>query len=171
MRRLLLGVLFLAAAMVLGDTVLDACGSKFLVGARSARYQRLQTALHPSTILFYWEDDPTTEEDDEASWAEVRAAIEKVGHRFEMATNRSTFDSAVRAGKFEIIMMSLNEARSRQTDVAAIAPDSVLLPFVEFPTRPEYSKAKREFGQVLKIPATVSQLLSTIDKAQQSRGL
>lgn len=171
MRRLLCGVLFLAAGLALSDTVLDACGSKFLVGARSARYQRLQTALHPSTILFYWEDDPTTVEDDEASWGDVRAAIEKVGHRFEMTTDRSAFESAVRAGKFEIVMMTLEEARRRKTDVAAIAPDVVLLPFVEFPTRPEYSKAKHEFGQVLKIPATVSQLLSTIDKAQQSRGL
>ena len=170
MRRLLLAGL-LIAVLPAGDAVLDACGSKFLVGARSARYQRLQTALHPTSILFYWPDDPTTVEDDPETWDGVREAIEKVGHRFEMVMKPSDLESAIRAGKFEIIMMTLGEARNRQANIGALAPDAVILPFVEFATRPEYSKAKREFGQVLKIPATTSQLLTTIDKAQQNRGL
>ena len=171
MRRALFAVVLLAGVAFVTDAVLDACGSKFLVGARTARYQRLQAAVHPASILFYWELDMTSTDAEEGSWDDVQAAIEKVGHRIEVANDQAALRSAMRGGQFDIVMMSLTDAKRWRGDVDMLAPNTILLPFVEFPTRPVYSQAKREFGQVLKIPSTMGKLLSTLDKAQQNRGL
>ena len=47
----------------LNDAVLRACGSKFLVANKGARYQRVLASIQPTSILFYWPQDEYTEEE------------------------------------------------------------------------------------------------------------
>ncbi len=170
MRRLLLVCSLLLGTAIVGDFVLDACGSKFLVGARSARYQRLQMTMNPASILWYYEEGPDTPEDER--WdPEFAAWMEKIGHTIELAGDPDELRSAMLAGKFDVVILQIDQAREHRAELEMLAGDAVLLPMLVFPTRPEYSKAKREFGTVLKTPSTTSGLLSAIDKAQKSRGL
>ena len=170
MRRLLLVGSLLLGTAVVGDFVLDACGSKFLVGARSARYQRLQMTMNPASILWYSQEDANTPEDER--WdPEFEAYMEKIGHTIEMASDLDELRSAMLAGKFDVVILQIDLLREERAELESLAADAVLLPTLLFPTRPEYSKAKREFGTVLKYPATMSGFLSAIDKAQRSRGL
>ncbi len=170
MRRLLLGCSLLLGTAIVGDFVLDACGSKFLVGARSARYHRLQMTMNPASILWYYEEGPDTPEDER--WdPEFEAWMEKIGHTIELAGDPDELRSAMLGGKFDIVILDIDFAREQRTELESLAVDAVLLPTLLFPTRSEYSKAKREFGTVLKYPATMGGLLSAIDKAQRSRGL
>lgn len=170
MRRLQLLCLVLAGTAFLTDPVLDACGSKFLVGARSARYQRLLVTMNPARILWYYEEKQDTPEDER--WdPEFEAYMEKVGHTIEVAGSFDELRSAMRAGKFDIVILEIDYARELRSELESLSPGSVLLPVLEFPSRPEYSKAKREFGTVLKFPSTESGILSTIEKAQQARGV
>lgn len=170
MRRFLLALALLAGTAVVTDAVLDACGSKFLVGARTARYQRLQAAVNPATILFYYQVDPNDPES-EGGWDDVTAVLSKVGHSIEPTTDENELKRALSSGKFDVVMMTIDDARDRRAEVQTLAPDTILLPMMEFPTRPQYSRAKREFGQVLQTPSTLARLLSTIEKAQEDRGL
>ena len=170
MRRLLLVCSLLLGTAIVGDFVLDACGSKFLVGARSARYQRLQMTMNPASILWYYQQEADAPEDER--WdSEFEAYLEKIGHTIELASDPDELRSAMLAGKFDIVILDIDYAREQRTELELLSTDSILLPTLLFPTRPEYSKAKREFGNVLKYPSTLSGILSAIDKAQRSRGL
>ena len=156
----LLIILFGAASLY--HPVGEACGSQFLVGSRAARYQRMQRAANPSTILIYWRQDVNTPEEKRRD-AEFKANLEKVGHKIEVATDPDAFQSAMGTGRFNIVMMNLQDARQMQAQVQSSS--AVLLPLVAFATRPEYSQAKKEFGLALSRPTTMRKLLSAVEKA------
>ena len=170
MRKIVFVFSLLTGTAFLVNPVLDACGSKFLVGARSARYQRMQVTMNPASILWYYEQKPDAAEDER--WdPEFEAWMEKIGHTIEVVGDHGELRSALLAGTFDIVILQIDHVREHRAELESLAADSVLLPVLPFPTRPEYSKAKREFGTVLKFPTTVNGILSTIEKAQRSRGL
>lgn len=170
MKRLLLVMALLAAVAAVGNPVIDACGTKYLLGARSARYQRLQISPHPAKILWYYEEDENTPE--EERWdPENLEPLLKAGHTIERARDADELRSALRAESFDLVIIEIGEARKLGGIVESLSPDSVLLPAMEFPSRPEYARAKREFGNVLKFPTTMDGMLSTLDKAQRPRGM
>ena len=66
MKKLLVFLVVLAGVMVVvsRDAVLQACGSKFLVSSRGARYQRILASIKPTNILWFYEQDENTPEDE-----------------------------------------------------------------------------------------------------------
>ena len=170
MKRLLLVMALLAAVAAVGNPVIDACGTKYLLGARSARYQRLQITTHPAKILWYFQEDENAPE--EERWdPENLEPLLKAGHTIERARDVDELRSALRLESFDIVIIEIGEARELSGIVEGVSPDSVLLRTMEFPTRPEYARAKREFGNVLKFPTTIDGVLSALDKAQRARGM
>ena len=162
MKNRLFVLMILLGAASLYNPVVEACGAKFLVGSRAARYQRLQRVANPSTILIYSRQDANTPEDERLD-PEFKANLEKVGHTIQVATDPDAFQSAMGTGRFNIVLMDLEDARQMQAQVQSSS--AVLLPFVAFPTRPEYSQAKEEFGLVLRTPTTMRKLLSAVQEA------
>ena len=167
MRKLLFVLAFLAGITELGTAVADACGAKFLVGSRGARYQRLLAIIKPVRILVYWKQDESTKKQDR--WkAEATEVLEKAGHSVWLAFKAEDFRSAAKEGDFDVVMMPLDDARQLGVEVAALSPDSALLPVAYLPTRREYSQAKNHFGNVLKYPTTLDQLLRAVEKARKA---
>lgn len=169
MRRILLSLLVLPTVAGLTDPVIEACGSKFLVGSKAARYQRMQAVSNPATILVYWRQDADTPAEDR--WdPEFESVLENVGYTTNVTTDADAFRNMVGKGDSHIVMIKgLDEARMLRGDVKALSPDSAILPFVYFPTRSELSQAKKDFDHVLKLPATMRQFLSVVEKSRKSR--
>lgn len=167
MKRLLFFSLVLAGIALVSEPVLDACGSKFLVGSKAARYQRMR-AVSPANVLVYYKQDATTAAEDRWN-PEFESTLEQVGYSIEVATDASSFQEAVRGRDFDIVMMGLGDARNLRSDISSLSPHAVLLPVVSFPTRAELSQAKREFGNVLKTPTTMKRLLSVMEKSRKDR--
>lgn len=170
MKRLFLVIVLLATVVAVTDPVLEACGTKYLLGVRSARYQRLQTTPHPAKILWYYEDDENASEEERWNPDNLKPLV-KVGHTIERVRNPDELRDELRGGSFDIVIMGIEHARELGVIVENLSPDSVLLPALVFPTRPDYSKAKREFENVLKLPTTLDGMLSTLDEAQRTRGM
>ena len=68
-------------------------------------------------------------------------------------------------GDFNVVMMDLDQARTLRAQIEAWSPDTTILPMVAFATRSERSVAKREFGQVLSLPAAMTRVLSAVDQS------
>ena len=164
MKKYLVLAALCAGAVSVTDGALDACGSKFLVSSRGVRYQRLLASVHPTSILVYWHQDASTPKEDRWS-PKVQEALEKVGHRIEVTFDRDGLRRAARKGKFDVVMMRIEQARALKDELASLA-DTSLLPIAHFPTRREYSAAKKEFGTVLKTPTTMSGLLRAVEKSR-----
>ena len=153
----------------LGDTVLNACGSKFLVSSKSARYQRILASIKPTNILWYYEQDENTPKDERWN-PDAQKWFEQVGHTLEVTFNEDTFLGAAKNGDYDVILVSIEQARRLQSEMASVAPDAAVLPILRFPTRSEYSAARKEWGIVLKFPTTSPKFLAAIDKARRSSG-
>ena len=169
MKKLLFSLALLMGMASLGNAVLNACGAKFLVSSRGARYQRLLASIKPTRILIYWKQDENTKKEDRWN-PEATKVLGKVGHSVEVAFRSDAFLDAAEEGDFDVVMMPLDDARQLAVQVASSSPDSGLLPVLYFPTRKEYSQAKKEFKNVLKYPTTMSKLLTAVEKTRKAAG-
>ena len=160
MKRLSLAIAALMAFVYLGSPVLEACGAKFLVATRIARYQRLQFSARPANILVY---QHTSDDEEVVALAEaLRLVMEDVGHSVTVVESESDLQNAAEAEDFDIVMMDLDVARRLRSNIESWTPESALLPMVAYATRPQASRARQEFGQVLRLPAKRVELLSTV---------
>jgi DNA-binding NtrC family response regulator len=162
MRRIIVPVAVLAVFAHLGGPVLEACGAKFLVATRSARFQRAQRTARPATILVY-------QHDDEAGvvefMAKLQSMLQGVGHQVTLVANETALRDAATNNEFNVVMMQLDAARRLRDDVKSWAPGTAILPMDAFVTRPEAARAKKEFGQMLALPTTDRQLYSIVQAA------
>lgn len=169
MKNLLFSLALLAGIAGLGNAVLNACGSKFLVSSKDVRYQRLLASIRPAKILIYWKQDESTKKEDRWN-PNATKALEKAGHRVEVAFASDTFLDVAEKGDFDVMMMPLRDARQLAVEIGSSSPDSTLLPVLYFPTRRERSEAKKEFKNVLWYPTTTKRLLRAVEKARKAAG-
>ncbi|HVS66090.1 MAG TPA: hypothetical protein VMT85_21605 [Thermoanaerobaculia bacterium] len=158
-----LGFLALAAA---GVAPLGACGDKFLVGTLGGRYLSYAGKIHPTRILVYWQEDLDNPRGEGDSILET--SLTEAGHSVVIAKDSKSLYQSAASGGFEVIMMNVGEAREEQGRLQGVAPDSTILPVLDFPTRRELSDAKKEFGHAVKTPTTLFNLLSQIEKTRSS---
>lgn len=162
-KRLLVGLTVVALGAA-GAQVSQACGEKFLVAAAGA-YDRGDSAVTPARILVLWNFEEDGEED-----RGLQVALEEAGHTLKVVPDQKSLYGLAASEEFDLIMMQLDDARIEGERLRGVSPSTPLLPFVAFPTRREYSEAKKEFGVVLKTPTRLTSLLRTVEKARSSDG-
>jgi hypothetical protein len=162
---LVLGIL--GGVIALGDVVLHACGAKFLVSSRGARYQKVLANIEPTRILWWYDQDESTPEDERWN-PETEKWLEELGHSLEVTFDADSFLAAAKNGGFDVMLVHIEEARELQDQITALAPDAALLPILKFPTQSVYSAARQEFGIVMKFPTTQPKFLAAIEKAARS---
>ena len=111
MRRPIL-LIFVAITFIALDA--SACGDKFLLVGRGARYQRGYVAVHPGSILLY-ANTPLT------SSRGLRAALKMAGHRLTVASTRAALDASLGTGKFDILLADSSESAALSTAVTTTA--------------------------------------------------
>jgi DNA-binding NtrC family response regulator len=162
MRRPIVVVAVLTVFAQLGVPVLEACGAKFLVATRSARFQRAQHVTRPASILLY-------QHDDDAGVVEfmtaLQSALNGVGHKVTLVANEAALRNAASSNRFNVVMMQLEEALRLRADLKSWSPGAAILPMAAFLTRPQAARAREEFGQILALPAKTSQVFSVVQAA------
>ena len=167
MKKLFLVLVVVGGIVGLSDAVLNACGSKFLVSSRGARYQRVLASIQPTSILWYWQQDGNTEEEDRWN-PNAEKMLASVGHTVDVTFDADAFLGAARDGGFDVLLLPIDEARRLQPELAALPPGSAVVPMLQFPTRSQYSQAREEYGVVMKIPTTTDKFLAALEKGRRS---
>jgi CheY-like chemotaxis protein len=164
MRRLLVVIAVPALVMSVPADILEACGAKFLVATRAARFQKMQRAASPATILLFQHSDrPADNPADVAELAEkMRTILEHVGHTVTVVDNEDALRARARDAAFNVVMMELDTARRLRSDIGALAPNAHVLPVGSFLTTAQAAAAKEEFGEVVRIPGSDSQMLASV---------
>jgi hypothetical protein len=161
-RNILACVVVAAMSGQVGAGVLEACGAKFLVATRSARFQRAQHTAHPAKILVYQHNaDSGVIEFTSA----LKDTLSGVGHQVTIVSGEAALRDAARGGDFNIVMMQLDEAHRLKGDLKSWLPNASILPMGAYVTRPAAAEAKEEFGQVLTLPTKTAQLFSVVQAA------
>ena len=168
MSKILLPTLVCAVTLLTGVGELNACGDKFLVGVRGGHQLQYMGAIQPTRILVYWHADPDEDSGDDSE-SVLETSLTDAGHTVALVKDSTSFYQQATGGDFEVILMEVGDAREEQQRLAGVSPDSTILPMLHFPTRREYSAAKKEFGQAVKTPTTIPDLLSKIEKSRPGR--
>ena len=169
MKKLLLFLVISGVTIGLSDVLVKACGSKFLVSGQGARYQRILASIKPTNILWYYQQDENTPEDERWDPDGVKF-FEQVGHTLEVTFDADTFLAAAKNGDYDVLMLmvDIEEARELKDEMESLAPDAAVLPILLFPSRSVYSAARKEFGIALRFPTTSPKILAAIEKARRS---
>lgn len=168
MRRISIAGLLLAGVFSVGSHDVSACGDKFLLVGRGARYQRAYCALHPASILVYI--NPKSPRAGSMGSPEFLNALTLAGHKPQTVASLGRFVELLSAGpRYDIVLAEFPDAKALGLQLQPIAAKPLLLPIMYKPAKAEQTAAEQQFGTVLKAPDSIMHFLGVIDDAMKAR--
>lgn len=155
--RHLLGVLF-AASLLLFAHPAHACGDKLLILGRPLRFNS-----RPATILAY--APPGSAVELVLNRSQWTAAMTKGKHRLREVETVEQLAQAVRAERFDVILVASADAPALRAQLANASFQAVFLPVVASSMRDAFRNAEKEYSVAMKGIAKSSDYLSAIDRA------
>jgi len=148
--------------LLLVGSIAWACGDKLMLvmGARGSQIK----PLHPAAILAF--------PGNAASAALIRSlpsqpAFKKAGHRLQIVEDAAGLDSALKGGKFDLVVGDLANANDLSQHVSSTASKAILLPVAFQASKEEQSAAQKKYHCLLKAPGTTGNYLDAIDHAME----
>ena len=146
-------------AILLAGSVAWACGDKLML-VMGSRHLLLKN--HPAAILAFAGNS--------RSAGLIRSltsqpALQKAGHRFQVVESLSSLDSALKSGKYDLVMADLANATELSQRAASDASKAVMLPVAYQASKQEQSLAQKRYHCLLKAPGSTDNYLEAIDMA------
>ena len=151
-----------AVAIVLAalpDTA-QGCGDKFLVPGRGVRFPS-RANREAAAVLLYAPSGSTLSAAVTSLSLEVR--LRGAGYRPLFITNETTFDSLLRSGAWDVVVVDLGNAPSVQRRLTS-TQTAVVLPVATDADSAMLAQIKRDYPQVLKSPARDRAFVDALDK-------
>jgi hypothetical protein len=147
---------------LLAGTIAWACGDKLMLvmGSRSSQIR----GLHPAAILVY---------PGESAGAPLmrsllsQTAIRKAGHHLQIVEDSAGLDTALKGGRFDLVMADVSDANAITEKMASAASKPVLLPVAFKASKEEQSAAQKKYHCLLKVPGNSDNYLDAIDRAME----
>jgi hypothetical protein len=160
LRAVSVGVL-VVASVALVTPVLDACGIKFLLPALGTHFERSRASRQAAIVLIY--AAPASDLSKTITGLSVKAALEKEGYQPSIVSTLSAFDAAVRATRWDVIVVDGMSTPTVPAIAGAIAPR--MLPVLNGATKDEVKVAKSTCGTALDHPTKARAFVDAIDDA------
>jgi len=94
-----------------------------------------------------------------------QATLQKAGYRFEVVDDLPSLDTALKSGKYDLVMADLANATDLSQHVSADASKAVVLPVAYQASKEEQSLARKRYHCLLKAPGSTDNYLDAIDMA------
>lgn len=174
MRRILVWVLMVLAALIHNPAPADACGFKLLPLGRGIRYQSRHTP-RPAAVLMYL---PTTGSGRSLTDPNVEAALREAGHAVRAVTTRGDLENALRSGDYDVILANVTDAPDLEKAQAVVEGHAVVLPALylvaasgQQPTGQQTdavrAKARKDFSVVVEMPSRPGHYCTAVDRAME----
>jgi hypothetical protein len=125
---LVAGLVFVSSALM--PAVL-ACGDKFLMVGRGAKFQRAYASVYPGKILIYAR--PSTGEKAAIRDPQLHKTLRQAGHAVSVIEDWALLETALRTAPTDVVLVDVAEAARLESAVAA-APTRPETLFVAFPS-------------------------------------
>jgi hypothetical protein len=118
-------VAVVATAVSLLQPVLHACGDKFLMVGRGARFQRAYASLYPGRLVIY---APASAKSVMAD-ARFHKLLRQAGHNVEVVESWPALEQAMKAGTPDVVLVDVAEAPRVQPLLSSSAahPDALFV--------------------------------------------
>jgi hypothetical protein len=156
--RLMVVAGFCTAASVL------ACGDKFLVAGRGARFQR--GAAHP-TVLIYAPQASTLRGG--PGTPSVDAVLSRAGYHPAVAASAEELGKLLHEGAPGVVLVDIADAPTVAKYASAAPAGPIILPVLNNASRQDVTAARKTYGVALKSPASNDALLDAVDEAVDLR--
>jgi hypothetical protein len=146
--------------LLLVGAVAWACGDKLMLimGVKGA----LIRPGHTAVILAY---PGNTASADMIRSLQVQPVMRKVGHKVRVVEDADGLDSALKAGKYDLVVADMASAGEISQHLSSAPSRPVLLPVAFKASKEEQSAAQKKYHCLLKAPSGVESYLSAIDQA------
>jgi len=166
MREVLVLVVLLSTAPQLW-TAVSACGDKFLLVGRSARFNQAYAAIYPATILLY---APSGRAASAAILdAKFQASLTRAGHRVEVVKEESQVGPLLQAGRFDLVLSDVADVEPLRLKAALSPTQPTVMPVMFNPSKAEAEAIKARYQCDLRPSDRPARYLSRIDDEMQSR--
>jgi ABC-type amino acid transport substrate-binding protein len=139
-----------------------ACGDKMMLvmGARSSRIK----PIRPAMILAYPGQN--------ASATVIRdlqrqLAAKKARHRLQVVEDHAALDSALRAGKYDLVIADVANANELSERLLLAPSKPIVLPVAFQASKAEQAAAQKKYHCLLKAPGDPDNYLEAIDQAME----
>lgn len=138
----MLRIATLAVALVVAATalypVVQACGDKFLLVGRGAKFQRAYASVYPANVFIYTR--PSTDPKAAIRNPQLHKALRQAGHKVNVLEDWATLEQALKTVSVDLVLVDVAEAARIEPAVAASPAHPATL-FVAFPDAAPPSKA------------------------------
>lgn len=126
--------LLIAAALALGVSglypTLLACGDKFLMVGRGAKFQRAYASVNPGKVLIYAR--PSTDPKAAIRDPQLHKALRQAGHAVSVIEDWALLEQALKSVPVDVVLVDAAEAARLQSAVTAAEASPATL-YVAFP--------------------------------------
>jgi hypothetical protein len=107
--------------------VAHACGDKFLMAGRGAKFQRAYASVYPGKLLIYSQSSKNTKT--AIRDPQLHKALRQAGHTVSIIDDWTLFENALRSGPVDVVLVDVAEASRLQAIVASSAahPDPMYI--------------------------------------------
>jgi hypothetical protein len=164
MRRIILALGIIAGTVLLSIPTANACGDKSLRIGGGARYKR---TTRPATILIYIPSNASAKA--VANVPKIRDFLIKWKHKARTVQGLDSFNEALRAGQYDLVLSNLTEAADLQKEIESSSSKPVVIPLVFKVTKPEMAAARTQYRYMVRNPNDGLDYLEAIEEAMKSR--
>jgi hypothetical protein len=130
MSRLAAFVVVVAVGVPTLYPVVEACGDKFLMVGRGAKFQRAYASVHPGKLLIYAR--PSTDAKAAIRDPQLHKALRQAGHAVSVIEDWPLLEQALRSVPVDLVLVDVAEA-PRLRDLVAASPAHPDALYVAFP--------------------------------------
>jgi hypothetical protein len=167
MRKVLILVVLLFAGLPTFRGAVSACGDKFLLVGRSARFNQAYAAIYPATILLY--APPGRPASVAILDPKFQTSLTRAGHRVEVVKDETQVGPLLQAGRFDLVLSDVADVEALRVKAAVSASQPTVMPVMFNPTKAEAEAIKARYQCDLKPSDRPARYLSRIDDEMETR--
>lgn len=160
---------FFVSAIVLQAAApsVEACGDKFLLVGRSARFRQAYAAIHPASIVVFAQ--PQRGSAKAIRDPRLQADLKAAGHRVSVVEDERALARTLESGGIDFVLTDAVDADRIATQVDNAPARPTVLPVMFEPTREEIKAIEAKYHCRLTASDRADRYLSTIDDLMKGR--
>jgi hypothetical protein len=163
-------ILPLVVALIVGVPLLypvaEACGDKFLMVGRGAKFQRAYASVYPGKVLIYAK--PTTDAKAAIRDPQLHKALRQAGHAVSVIEDWALLEQALKSVPVDVVLVDVTEASRLESLVAASSSHPEAL-YVAFPNAVNSTAAPQQVACRLKSSDRSLKYLDEIENVMKAR--
>ena len=164
MSRVWVFIVALASAAATLTSAVQACGDKFLMVGRGAKFQRVYASVHPGRVLIYAR--PSTDGKAAIRDPQLHKALRQAGHSVSVIEEWSLLEQALKSVPVDVVLVDVEEAEKLQGVIAG-SPSS---PDALYVASPSASPAlQKQFMCRLKVSDRSVRFLDEVENIMKGR--